>query len=550
MTQMQHSTSNGSAPVWRNWSQNLAHLPPTDGQNWYFMPTSRSELKDIVLNAATMGVTLRVSGQRHSQPALVASDNRGNVPSTPKAFVVDMSCYADLQGPDGITNMIIDSGNLTIKVNTGVREDDVDAALTNENLIMKTVTAGGFFSLGGMTAVDVNGATVAEPIFAETCSSFEVMGPDGTVTTIDGSTPAFEGLSPLDFIRVSLGTLGIVTSVTIKVMPRKYASSLVQKTLTFGPLFDINLERDFINQFKTILTTNDRVESFFNPYADNIVAKSFQVLTWNLVDPDDPEGNQAATPKSACELAHEEDYGAPYLPIIEGISEQAALAAQAASSKDGAKILSFLASLAVDLQVSVANGKHSDLWLSSASRVIFMSYYVELPNIDDEGLSKAWRGLEVVRNYVNSNSSPFHTATPMEFRFIKAGKSALAGTYSTNPNATFINLDLVGFVETQDDQHKGLDYTDQLLQFFAHVERVWVALGGLPHNGKMYGFYDPQNTDTDSFTTPFNPNFLKFITQKRITDHQAPVQTFRDYRAQRDPNGLFYNDYVKALLEP
>ena len=35
----------------------------------------------------------------------------------------------------------------------------------------------------------------------------------------------------------------------------------------------------------------------------------------------------------------------------------------------------------------------------------------------------------------------------MEFRFVKAGDSAMSGAYSSNPNAYFVNMDLIGFIE-------------------------------------------------------------------------------------------------------
>ena len=72
-------------------------------------------------------------------------------------------------------------------------------------------------------------------------------------------------------------------------------------------------------------------------------------------------------------------------------------------------------------------------------------------------------------------------------------------------------------------------------------------MGGLPHNGKMYGFYDPQDSDTDSHTPPFNKNFLSFITQKRI-ERGAPVEAFKTYRQTRDPHDRFYNQYLRNLL--
>ena len=60
-----------------------------------------------------------------------------------------------------------------------------------------------------MTAVDVHGATINAPIFAETVSAFTIMGPDGQVKTINRQTPEAVGWSPLRFARVSLGALGV-----------------------------------------------------------------------------------------------------------------------------------------------------------------------------------------------------------------------------------------------------------------------------------------------------------------------------------------------------
>ena len=92
-------TIDGSAPVWSNWTGNLVHEPPTNGANYYFRPTNLAELKSVLTDAAAKGVTVRASGQRHSQPPLVTNDNRGAVPTTATTYLVDMSCYSDL-GPD------------------------------------------------------------------------------------------------------------------------------------------------------------------------------------------------------------------------------------------------------------------------------------------------------------------------------------------------------------------------------------------------------------------------------------------------------------------
>jgi hypothetical protein len=102
-----------------------------------------------------------------------------------------------------------------------------------------------------------------------------------------------------------------------------------------------------------------------------------------------------------------------------------------------------------------------------------------------------------------------------------------------------VNLDLIGFIEAQ----PASDYPSKLLQFFADVERDWVAMGGFPHNGKMYGFYDPRQP-SGTHTTPFNPNFLSAINARR----QERVAAFNAYRLSRDPTGVFYNKFLRLLL--
>jgi hypothetical protein len=82
------------------------------------------------------------------------------------------------------------------------------------------------------------------------------------------------------------------------------------------------------------------------------------------------------------------------------------------------------------------------------------------------------------------------------------------------------------------------------LQFFADVEREWVAMGGFPHQGKMYGFYDPI-APQGTHTGPFNVGFLAELRRRR----QDRLQAFNHYRKKRDPNGLFDNSYLRAVLE-
>src|SRR5215813_12589799 len=470
-----------SAPTWQNWSGNLVHKPASDGGKYYFAPTNLTELKAVLTQVSKVkGAIIRVSGQRHSQPPLVAEDNRAAVPQTTKTYLVDMSCYADL-GPD----RIVLAGKNQVTVNTGVREDELDAFLIKHNLMLKTVTAGGFFSLGGMTAVDVHGATQDAPIFAETVSAFNILLADGTVTTIDGKSSPVDGWSPLQFARVSLGGLGVVTSVTIDVLERPW------KTTLQGGTEELRLtdKRAFVEKFKTLLGKHTRVETFFTPYAAAWWPNpNFLALFWDVVTVTDPSKKIPNTPPepppdNACVLAGKQppQYGAPYLTGIAQFGAEIALQSQYFRSPitGAAEITAIATFQVIEPEVAAANKLHSDLWLTGAVRVIFMSYYIPLPGLDDEGLGKGWEGLDVVSEIVTRDGN-FHIAAPMEFRFVKGGDSAMSGAFSEHPEHTwFVNLDLIGFVEA--DQMASA-YPDKLLQFFAEVERKWVEKDGFPNN--------------------------------------------------------------------
>ncbi len=520
---------------WQNWSGNIVHTPVTG--DYYYMPHNMEELRLVLAGAAQDQdeVTIRVSGQRHSQPPLVINDNRSGSPATRKTWLVDMSCYADL-GPNFDQRIVLGPEKNQVTVNAGVREDELDAFLTANNLMLKTVTAGGFFSLGGMTVVDVHGGTIDAPIFAETVSAFTIVRGSGEIITIDANSGPVGKWSQLQFARVSLGGLGIVTSVTIDVLPRPFATTLQ------GGTEELQLpnKHDFVTEFLK-LVTHDRLEVFFTPYATGRpLVKNFLVLWWN-VKLDSGPGNTKPRVDDACQLAKKQQYGAP---ILGGIGKDGAEFAQKAQYFDwaitGAAEVAAATLIEIESDVDKANKSHSDLWLAGAVRVIFMSYYISLPNLDKAGLEKVWDGLDVVSRIVNTNGN-FHIAAPMEFRFVKGGNSAMSGAYTVNTaNTWFVNLDLIGFVE---ENKTPSQYPAKLLQFFADVERQWVAMGGFPHQGKMYGFYDPDQP-TGTHTAPFNVNFLADLRRRR----DDRLKAFNEYRKSMDPGGRFYNDYLRAVL--
>lgn len=520
-----------SAPDWQNWTVDVRYNPPVPKTNYYFSPTSQAELRQVLAQRPP-GATVRVSGQRHAQPPLVIRDFRtppSDLPA-PAHILVDLSCYADL-GPSGREQIVLDSARRQVTVNTGVREDYLDAFLTRNNLMLKTVTAGGFFSVGGMTAVDVHGSTVEAPIFAETAVAFTIMDAEGKVTTVSAASERVGAWSPLQFARVSLGALGVVTSVTLEVQERPYANSLELHHESYS----LGDEASFVRTFKDLLQKHARLETFYNPYNNQ-----FLVLTGDVVAaPAKPAKNKAPEVASSCTYAENGLFGAPYEPpVAEWLAEGTAGYIQYKGAAWEAQAFVAVAMDVIQSQSRDAEQRHAALWLQAAARVAFMSYFVELPDRAEAGLGKVWQGLQAVREANQDRRYGFLLAGPLEFRFVRGGDSALSATYSTRPDSLFVNLDLIGFV----DPGKPARYPDELLDFFAAIERRWVQMGGFPHNGKMYGFYDPGTKDRAALR-PFNPAFM----EEMIRHRGERAAAFESYRFLRDPRGVFCNQYLRML---
>ena len=222
----------------------------------------------------------------------------------------------------------------------------------------------------------------------ETVSAFDLVRADGSLLTIDDRSPAVGGWSPLRFARVSLGGLGIVTSVTIDVLPGPYATSLRGGSERLG----IADKSAFVDQFQRLLENHARLEIFFTAYATSwvnrfpVYAKNFLALWWDVLsDPPTKTPNRVPQPypKSACSLATQPqpEHGAPGMGFIGDIAEPLALKAQYADSPgntwsgfaqvDNPAAIAAIAFYVIERQVAAANASYSELWLTECSKSNF-----------------------------------------------------------------------------------------------------------------------------------------------------------------------------------
>ena len=276
------------------------------------------ELKSVLADAVTKGVTVRVSGQRHSQPPLVTNDNRGTVPPQPTTYLVDMSCYADL-GPESTDLMVLGPGANQVTVNPGTREDDLDAFLTKNNLMLETVTAGGFFSIGGMTAVDVHGGTVE---CADLRRGSICVHDPGRRRQRNNHRQTIEGWA---------GPLAPAVCASVAGQPRRRDQDDARRRAPalgkHAPRRDrenpAHNQGGFRYQVQRTVDGTDETcpaGGFFRPTPRKCRPQSnFLLLWWDVVANPNPQiPNPAVKPKSACELSRADEFGAPLIGIIGG----------------------------------------------------------------------------------------------------------------------------------------------------------------------------------------------------------------------------------------
>ena len=272
------SVSSPSAPVWRNWSgksgapagfRRREVLLHADEPRGYRSPRSLRPRKYA-------GSDRPSSGQRHLQPPLVVDDDRGAAPQT-KAFLIDMSCYKDL-GSAHDQRIVPGPGSNQVTVNTGVREDELDAFLTKNNLMLTTVTAGGFFSLGGMTAVDVHGGTMDAPIFAETVAAFTLLLAERKRN--DDRRAVAQGRQ-LVALAVRQSVVGRARNLRPRSRSMSRAAPGRRRFRVAQSDSQLADKAAFVKTFGPLLKNHTRLETFFTPYATSFVplsAKNFLTL--------------------------------------------------------------------------------------------------------------------------------------------------------------------------------------------------------------------------------------------------------------------------------
>ena len=210
-------------PHQTNWAGNLRYHA-----DHIFAPKSVPEVQQIVKQSAT----LRALGSRHSFNA-IADSNTNQI---------------SLAHLDSIE---VNEKALTVTVGAGVRYGDLAPVIDSKGFAVHNLASLPHISVAGAISTATHGSGVKNGNLATAVSGLEVVTAAGDVVT------QTKAQNSADFagIVVRLGTLGIVTKVTLDLIPRFDMTQIVYRNLSMDKL-EHNLEAIMASGYSVSLFTD------------------------------------------------------------------------------------------------------------------------------------------------------------------------------------------------------------------------------------------------------------------------------------------------------
>ena len=221
--------------VWRNWAGTVSATPAQ-----WVRPGSVAEISAAVRSAASAGLTVRALGSGHS--------------FTPIAACAD-AVALDLSGFTGIVSA--DAGTGVVTVRSGTRLGALNKSLAEMGLAMANLGDIDVQTLAGALATGTHGTGSGLGGLATQVLGMSLVLADGSEVSCSGGSALF------DAARVGLGSLGVVTTVTLQCVP---AFSLVAEESP-EPVDSV------LASFDSLAASNDHFEFYWFPYGRKALVK-------------------------------------------------------------------------------------------------------------------------------------------------------------------------------------------------------------------------------------------------------------------------------------
>jgi FAD-linked oxidoreductase len=228
------------ARTWRNWSGAVEAHP-----SGFLQPRSVDALKAALRDATARGGTVRVVGSGHSFPPLCATDET-------------MVSLEDLHGIESV-----DAGAREAVVWAGTNLRELGRLLASHGLAMENLGDINKQSLGGALGTGTHGTGMGLGILSTQAAAMTLVTAGGDeVTASESAAPEL-----LQAARVSLGALGVVTRVRLRLLPA-YRLKLTRRNL--------GLE-ECLAGLDAARAKHRHYEFFWFPHSDRVMTKAMDL---------------------------------------------------------------------------------------------------------------------------------------------------------------------------------------------------------------------------------------------------------------------------------
>jgi L-gulono-1,4-lactone dehydrogenase len=447
--------------TWQNWAGTASADPVR--RRW---PRSTDEIADAVRAAAKDGLTVRALGSGHSfSPAAVTS-----------------GVALDLSGWTGIVAADLESGLITVRSGTTIRE--LNAALDILGLAMANLGDIDAQTVSGAISTGTHGTGARLGGLATQVAGLELVLADGSAVTCS----ADERPDLFAAARVSIGALGIISTVTLQCVPA-FTLAADERPMALD---------EVLARFGEFAADNDHFEFFWFPYGKNALLKRNNGVT-SISRGDDPPYPPGARPMARTAIVS----GARRSPVpppmarwqrffAYEVMENAAFGALCRTGRAMPATIKPLNRLAAATLSKRSYSAPSHQVFVTPRRVRFVESEYAVPR---ESLPDV---LAELRSGVARLADP--VMFPVEVRVTAADDIWLSTAYGRDSAYVAIH------------QYTGLPYQD----YFRLFESIMTSAGGRPHWGKMH------TRDADYLGDAY-PRFADFL---RVRDETDPGRRF------------------------
>ena len=227
-------------PSWSNWAGNQRSQPVR-----FERPSSESEVVEIVLRAVAEHLRVKVVGSGHSFTGIAVPDE----------------VMIDLAQMNRVVN--VDHVGGVITVQAGIVLSDLNAYLESHKLSMPNLGDVTYQTLAGAVSTSTHGTGLQRTGLAAQIRAFKLVTASGEVLTCD----PVHNAEIFHCGRVSLGALGVITEVTLNVVPA-FNLRAVEQPMRISHVLD---------NFAQLIQENDFFEFYWVPHTKWALTKANNV---------------------------------------------------------------------------------------------------------------------------------------------------------------------------------------------------------------------------------------------------------------------------------